>query len=173
MNRRMVLLAAAAAATASPALAQTASQSQMGEEEKTHAEKTAAVGGASLQMADIAMQRATHPKVREFAKFEHDEQTTVAAVLKSMDPSLNPPAPPSGVAAALDKLKQMRAGRAFDREFISAQTKGHEMLRTIQEDHLEAGHDLPTVNTTKLMLGMIDEHLALRSDLDRDHLASL
>ena len=172
MNRRTILLAAAAA-TASPVLARTSSQSQMGEAEKTHAEKTAAIGGASLQMADIAMQKATHSKVREFAKFEHDEQTTVAAVLKSMDPSLNPPAPPPDVAAALDKLKQMRAGSAFDREFISAQTKGHELLRTIQEDYLKAGHDLPTVNTTKLVLGMIDEHLALLSDLDRDHLASL
>jgi putative membrane protein len=173
MNRRMILLAAAAAATASPALAQTASQSQVGDAEKTHAEKTAAIGGASLQMANIAMQKATHPKVREFAKFEHDEQTTVTAVLKSMDPSLNPPAPPPDVAAALDKLTKMRAGTAFDREFISAQTKGHELLRTIQEDYLKAGHDLPTVNTTKLVLGMIDEHLTLLSDLDRDHLASL
>lgn len=171
MNRRMILVAAAAAAT--PALAQTSSQSQMGDAEKTHAEKTAAIGGASLQMADIAMQKATHSKVREFAKFEHDEQTTVAAVLKSMDPSLYPPAPPPDVAAALDKLRQMRAGSAFDREFISAQTKGHELLRTIQEDYLKAGRDLATVNTTKLVLGMIDEHLALLSDLDRDHLASL
>ena len=64
MNRRMILLAAAVA-TASPALSQTASQSQMGEAEKTHAEKTAAIGGASLQMADIAMQKATRPKVRD------------------------------------------------------------------------------------------------------------
>jgi putative membrane protein len=173
MNRRMILLAAAAAATASPALAQTPSQPQMGEEEKSHAEKTAAIGGASLQMADLAAQKATHPEVRKFAKLEHDEQTTVAAVLKSMDPSLNPPPPPPNVATALDKLKQMRGGTAFDREFVSAQTKGHEMLRTIQEDYLKAGHDLPTVNTTKLVLGMIDEHLRLLSDLDEDHLTSL
>jgi predicted outer membrane protein len=169
----MILLAAAAAATASPSQAQTASESQMGEAEKSHAEKTAAIGGASLQMADIAMRRATHPNVGEFAKFEHAEQTTVAAVLKSMDPSLNPPAPPSDVTAALDKLKQMRAGTAFDREFVAAQTKGHELLRTIQERYLKTGHDQPTVNTTKLVLGMIDEHLALLSDLDRNRLASL
>jgi hypothetical protein len=80
-----------------------AAQSGINEAEKAHAEKTAAIGGASLQMADIAMQKAAHPRVREFAKFEHDEQTTVAAVLKSRDPSFNPPAPPAEVAAALDK----------------------------------------------------------------------
>ena len=82
MNRRMILLAAAAAATASPALAQTASQSQVGDAEKTHAEKTAAIGGASLQMANIAMQKATHPKVREFAKFEHDATDLNAAAVR-------------------------------------------------------------------------------------------
>jgi hypothetical protein len=47
------------------------------------------------------------------------------------------------------------------------------LLRTIQERYLKTGHDLPTVNTTKLVLGMIDEHLALLSDLDRNRLASL
>lgn len=191
MNRRTMLLAAAAAASASPAFAQTkptltpsnppgapsnpptVTPSPLGQAEQTHANRTAMLGGASLQMADIALQKARHPRVKEFARFEHDEQTTVAAVLKSMDPTIQPPSPPKDVADVIDRLKQMDRGAAFDREFVSAQIKGHETLRGIQEDYLKTGNDLPTVDTTKLILGMISEHLTLLSDLRRDRLAAL
>jgi putative membrane protein len=193
MNRRLMLLAAAAAATSAPAFAQmnpapapmpapapaaspppaNSAPSSLGQAEQTHDNQTAMLGGASLQMADIALQKARHPRVKEFAKFEHDEQTTVAAVLKSMDPNLQPPPPPQDVAATIDRLKSMSPGAAFDREFVAAQIKGHDMLRTVQEDYLKAGNDPPTVNTSKLILGMINEHLALLSDLRRDRLAAL
>ena len=179
MNRRLVLLAAAATAASMPAFAQTSSAadapsgSTMGEAEKTHDEKTAQIGHASLQMADIAREKARGTKVKEFAQFEHDEQVTVGEVLKSMDPSLEPPAPPAEVAQAIDRLKQMKPGEAFDREFVATQIKGHEMLRTIQQDYLKSGKDPETVNTTKLILGMINEHLTLLSDLHHTHLARL
>jgi putative membrane protein len=199
MNRRFMLLAAAAAATAGPALAQTnptpatpaapapsaspapptppdtaaGSPAAVGQAEQNHDNQTAMLGGASLQMANIALQKARHPRVREFAKFEHEEQTTVAAVLKSLDANLAPPAPPQDVAATIDRLKGMRPGAAFDREFVSAQIAGHEKLRAVQQDYLKTGNDVPTVATSKLILGMIEEHLALLSDLRADRLAAL
>jgi hypothetical protein len=40
-------------------------------------------------MGDLALEKAHRAKIKEFAKFEHDEQTTVAEFLKTMDPSLN------------------------------------------------------------------------------------
>ena len=39
-------------------------------------------------MANLALEKAHGEKVKEFAKFERDEQTTVAAILKTMDPGL-------------------------------------------------------------------------------------
>ncbi len=165
MNRRMILLAAAATAAAGPALAQTP---RSGEAETTHANKTAQIGGASLVMANIALDKASSAKVKEFAQFEHNEQTLAGAILKSMDPSLNPPSPPPDVAAAIDKLKQMKPGEAFDHEFVTAQIQGHNLLRTIQEDYLKVGHDPDAVNTTKLIHLMIGEHLTLLSDLDKN-----
>lgn len=170
MNRRMILLAAAATAAAGPALAQTP---RSGEAETTHANKTAQIGGASLMMANIALDKASSAKVKEFAQFEHNEQTLAGAILKSMDPGLNPPNPPPDVAAAIDKLKQLKPGKAFDREFVTAQIQGHGLLRTIQEDYLKVGHDPDTVNTTKLILLMIGEHLTLLSDLDKDRMREL
>ncbi len=194
MDRRtMFLAAAAAAAAAGPAFAQTqpapatppqaapnspntpssTRPSPLGQAEQTHASQTAMLGGASLQMANIALQKARHPRLREFAKFEHDEQTIVAEVLKSMDPNLQPAQPPQDVTATIDRLRNMSPGLAFDREFVEAQIKGHEKLRGVQEDYLKTGKDLPTINVTKLTLGMINEHLALLSDLRHDRLASL
>lgn len=167
MDRRTILLAAIATATAAPALGQTSASPEIGEAEAMHDTKTAMIGGASLQMANIALEKAANEKVKQFAKFEHDEQTTVGEVLKSMDPSLSPPSPPADVAEAIEKLLKKSSGAAFDREFISAQIDGHEMLRSIQQDYLKVGKDPQTVNTTKLVLGMIEEHLALLRDLRR------
>lgn len=190
MNRRALILAAAATATAAPAFAQTKSQfsatpatpppaqnnsapAPLDQAAKTYAEKTAQIGHASLEMSDLALEKARSAKVKEFAKFEHDEQTTVAEVLKSMDPNLTPPAPPADVADAIQKLKQLRPGESFDREFVLAQIKGHEMLRSIQEDYLRSGKNSEAGNITKLVLGMINEHLTLLTDLRDTHLASL
>ena len=187
MNRRTILFAVAATAAAAPTFAQTqpapaapasANSSSgpsngFGQPEEAHANQTAMFGGASLQMADIALQRAHHPRVKEFARFEHDEQTTVAAVLKSLDPNLQPPQPPQDIAGIIDRLKRMSPGPAFDREFVSAQIQGHEKLRGVQEDYQKNGKDMPTIDTTKLVLGMINEHLTLLSDLRGDRMAAL
>jgi putative membrane protein len=191
MDRRALILAAAATAAAVPVSAQTnrganapsavadpspapqANSAGLGQAAKTHAEKTAQIGHASLEMADLAVEKGRSAKVREFARFEHDEQTTVGEVLKSMEPNLTPPPPPAEVAQAIDRLKQLRPGEAFDREFVAAQIKGHEMLRTIQEDYLKVGKNPEATNTTKLVLGMINEHLTLLTDLRDTHLARL
>jgi predicted outer membrane protein len=166
MDRRAILLAAVATATAVPALGQTSASPEIDEAEKTHDTKTATIGGASLQMANIALEKAANDKVKEFAKLERDEQTTVGEVLKSIDPSLTPSSPPADVAEAIEKLKKLN-GAAFDREFISAQIKGHQILSSIQQDYLKVGKDPQTVNTTKLVVVVINEHLTLLRDLCR------
>jgi putative membrane protein len=185
MDRRTILLAAAvAAASGRAAVAQnnqappaapasSGAAQQIGQAESTYANQTAAIGTASLQMADIAVHKARHPRVREFARFERDEQTTAAKVLKSMDANLNPPNPPSDVAGALERLKQAPPGAAFDREFVAAQIQGHEKLRTIQDDYLKDGKDQPFVNTAQLVLFVINEHLTLLNDLRHDRMTAL
>jgi putative membrane protein len=170
MDRRAILAAGAIAMAATPVFAQSdnranARTSALGDAEKTHAEKTATIGTASLAMANLALEKSHGEKVREFAKFQKDEQITVAGILKTMDPSLSPSNPPQDVAKAIDKLRNMQGGESFDREFVSAQIDGHEMLRSIQLDYLKEGKDQGTVNATKLVLGMINEHLTLLSDL--------
>lgn len=169
MDRRVVLMSLAAVAGAGPALAQMsgAMTAEMGQAEKEHAMKTAMAGTASLMIADIGLEKARNAKVKEFAKFEHDEQTTVAEILKSMDPGMTPPKPDEKTAATIEKLRGMKAGAEFDRAFVTAQTEGHEMLLAIQEDYLKAGRNREVVNATKLVRGMVKEHLVLLGDLKK------
>jgi putative membrane protein len=94
-------------------------------------------------------------------------------VLISIDSTLNPPSPPSDVAAVLEKLRRAGPGAAFDREFVTAQIQGHEKLKTIQEDYLKSGQSQPFVNTAKLVLAVINEHLALLNDLRGEHMTAL
>ena len=159
----LALLAGAAAAT--PALAQMAPMTA-GDAEKTHAMKTGMAGTASLKVADLGLEKATNAKVKEFAKFEHDEQTTVAEILMSMDPAMKPMADPK-MADTIDKLSKMKAGAAFDKAFVDAQTEGHQVLLAIQEDYLKVGKNRETVSTAKLVRGMVKEHLALLADLKK------
>lgn len=181
MDRRLILMSLAAMAGTGPALAQMAGSTsgamsgsmpggmtmEMGQAEKNHAMRTGAAGAAALMVADLGLEKARGAKVKEFAKFEHDEQTTIAEILKSMDPSMSPPKPDAKMTATIDKLREMKPGPEFDRAFIQAQTDGHEVLLDIQEDYLKVGKNREVVNVTKLARGQIKEHLTLLSDLKK------
>jgi putative membrane protein len=118
MHRRLVLGGLAAVAT--PAFAQSqqpapipatpqpaqsqpgaggvyASAGPMGQAEVQHLQQTLATGTVALQTSEIALQKAQNPKVKQFAQFERDEQTTIAEVLRS---SQEPDATASSGAAA-------------------------------------------------------------------------
>ena len=168
MDRRILMVALAAAASAGAtgsAYAQGAAT--MGQAEMEHAKKTAMVGSVALMTSDVALEKARNAKVKEFAEFEHDEQTTVAEILKSMDPSMAPPSPDPKMADMVSKLKGMSAGAAFDKAYVAGQIEGHEMLLKIQEDYLKVGKDMAHVAVTKLVRGMVKEHLTLLSDLHK------
>lgn len=169
MHRRIILLglAAGVAGATSPVFAQTSPMAGMSEAEKQHDLHTAMVGMASLMMANEALEKAKHAKVKEFAKFEHAEQTTVAEILKSMAPDLSPPKPDEKTLAVIEKLKSLKSGDAFDKTFIMGQIDGHEKLKEIQETYLKEGKDQSHINVTKLILGMVNEHLTLLNDLHK------
>jgi putative membrane protein len=74
-----------------------ASAGPMGQAEVQHLEQTLATGTVALQTSEIALQKAQNPKVKQFAQFERDEQTTIAEVLRSIQ---EPAATASSGAAA-------------------------------------------------------------------------
>ena len=183
MDRRLALTGLAAL-VATPALAQNASAPMpMGEAETTHAKRTMTLGAMSLATSRIAHGMATDDDVKEFAGFEIAEQDTIADILKGMMEPTPPPAvgqvkasTDAEVAAHLDakgkamvdKLREAKAGPAFDREYVTGQIEGHRGLLDAQEDYLKVGKNRDHLNIAKLARGQIKEHLALLADIEKE-----
>jgi putative membrane protein len=175
MNRRTLITSAAAIAAVPTLLTSTSAFSQtaatMGEAEKKHAEATKKVGSLSLATSRVAVEKATDPMVKAFAKLEVAEQETIADILKSMEMggkvegALKPPSSQEVEAmldaegkTSLDKLKTA-SGAAFDKDYVTAQLDGHKKLLAIQEDYLKVGQDREHLSVTKLARGQIKEHI--------------
>jgi putative membrane protein len=189
MDRRLVLTGFAALA-AGPALAQQqpltapipsstrpaetagAGGQGMGQADQQWLQQTMMAGAAALQTSQIALEKAEDDDVKSFAKFEVDEQKGIAEVLHSlMEPSTTasttPPMPKleGKHAEMVQKMQQMKAGEAFDREYIKGQVEGHRELLQIQETFLKTNPgNREAMNIAKLARGHIREHLAVLDD---------
>ena len=220
MHRRLILTGLAAAAAA-PALAQSqqpspipvtpqSAQSQagaaaggvfqgagggLGQAEVEHLQQTLAAGTVSLQTSETALQKAQNPRVKQFAQFERDEQTTIAEVLRSIqEPVATATAGTAGAAASasaaasgsaravatapdipadkakmMEELQQAKAGAEFDRLYIQGQLQGHQELLQVQERYLQAGgRNREQANIAKLARGHIREHIAMLQEIQKD-----
>jgi putative membrane protein len=211
VHRRLVLTGLAAAAAA-PALAQSqqpapipvtpqaaegqpalgsgpGSTGQMGQTEAQHLQQTLASGTVSLQTSEIALQKAQNPKVKQFAQFERDEQTTVSEVLRAIQEpgatasggasaaasgsgaraAATAPEIPADKAKMMEELQQAKAGAEFDRLYIQGQLQGHQELFQIQERYLQANsRNREHTNVAKLARGHIKEHIAVLQELQKE-----
>jgi putative membrane protein len=173
MNRRHLVAGLAGMTLTSAALAQTAAtggSGAMGQAEQQWMQQTMAAGSAALQSSEFALQKAQDEDVKQFAKFEADEQRGIAEVLRSMmDPAGTASAAPAAAdqkhAAALQRLQQAAAD-AFDRAYLQMQLEGHRELLQIQESFLKAGSgNREAANVAKLAAGRIREHIEVLQDL--------
>lgn len=137
MDRRTVLTAATAAAPllllslSHKALAQAGS---VAIDTDQHQNQTLSVGSLSLQTSILAMDRAQHPRVKQFAEFERDEQLTLAQVLTdTQSPKLTALTPADEVI--LHSLGGL-SGSQFDLTYIRDQMQIHQQLLRIQQDFL-------------------------------------
>ncbi len=194
MNRRLVLTSlssfAAApvflhdalaqnAATPAPVPAPAGSKApQLSAARQAHIKDTLAVGSLSLMLSRIAQPKVNTPRLKKFAGFEIAEQETVANILKAIQTGEAPngaiPSPSDSEVmqnlddagkSAVEKLRQMNGGWAFDREYLRAEIDGHNRLLEIQQAYLRAPDNLDETNIAKLAEGMIKEHLALLGDM--------
>jgi putative membrane protein len=112
--------------------------------------------------------------VKQFAKFEADEQKGLAEVLRSMmeptgaasPPAGAPPQPDQKHAAMIQKLQQAKAGDAFDKDYVQGQLDGHRELLQIQERFIQGRpQNREAMNIAKLAAGHIREHIQVLEDL--------
>jgi putative membrane protein len=184
MNRRL-LLASIAALPASRALAQSTSQpapapSASTDARQKHIRDTTAYGSLSLLLSRAAKSKVTNPMLNQFVDFEIAEQEAVGGILKAIQtnaaPSGSTPSPrdadlmqnlDDAGKASVEKLRALKAGSEFDRDYIRYQVEGHRKLLDIQEVYLQSPDNLDQTNVAKLASGMIKEHLALLANLDK------
>ena len=69
--------------------------------------------------------------------------------------------------ASVEKLRALKAGSEFDRDYIRYEIEGHRKLLEIQEVYLKSPDKLDETNVAKLAHGMIKEHLALLAEIDK------
>src|SRR5215208_1575417 len=192
MDRRQLWAGIAGLSFASAAVAQTAqpqSSTQaggaatvgtatgtqaFGQAEQRWLQQTMMVGSVALQTSEIALQKGEDEEVKQFAKFEADEQKGLAEVLRSMLEPAGTASPQVGAAAQPDqkhaaviqKLQQAKAGDAFDKEYVKGQLDGHRELLQIQESFLHARpQSREAMNVAKLAAGRIREHIEMLEDL--------
>jgi putative membrane protein len=133
-----------------PALAQT--PAELGQATRItslqYRAQTLQVGTFSKQTSELATTQAVHPRVRQFAVFEVDEQTAMAQVLTDVN---NPrPVPLDAQHAALLQQLQSQSGKTFDLAYIQGQIVGHQQLLNIQQAFLNG-----------TLTGNDDEHIAV------------
>ena len=192
MDRRHLLAGLAAAVAAAPALAQTqtapipaspspaptaggaggAGGQQLGQAEQQWIQQTMTAGAAALQTSQIALEKSEDDDVKQFAKFEVEEQKGLAEVLQSMlEPSATASTTPATPqlqgkhAEMVQKLQQAKSGETFDREYIKGQAEGHRELLQIQQSFIQSNpRNREALNVAKLARGRIQEHLELLQD---------
>jgi putative membrane protein len=195
MNRRLLLawiamlpasrVVAQSTSPPAPAPAQTIAPpapapSEMSDAQRKHIKDTMAVGSLSLLLSRIAKSKVSHPLLKQFVDFEIAEQETVAGILKAIQTNAAPTGSvqaPSDAdlmqnlddagKASAEKLRALRAGSEFDRDYIRYEVEGHRKLLDIQEVYLKAPDNLDQTNVAKLARGMIKEHLTLLADMDK------
>ena len=184
MNRRL-RLAAIATLSAGPAFAQkmsptAAAPSAMMDAQQKHMRDTTTFGSLSLLLSRMAKSKVTHPLLTQFVDFEIAEQETVAGILKAIQtnaaPSGSTPSPSDADLmqnlddagkASVEKLRALKAGSEFDRDYIRYEIEGHRKLLDIQEVYLKSPDNLDQTKVAKLVRGMIMEHLALLAEIDK------
>ena len=194
MDRRHLLAGMAGLSFSSPGFAQTpqpqpsgpsgrapgagmASGAQaLGQAEQQWLQQTMMIGSVALQTSEIALQKAQDEDVKQFAKFEADEQKGLAEVLRSMlEPAgtASPqgaagaaPQPDQKHAAMIQKLQQEQAGDAFDKDYVKGQLEGHRELLQIQERFIQGrSQNREAMNVAKLAAGHVREHIQVLEDL--------
>jgi putative membrane protein len=127
---------------------------------------TLMLGSLALQSSQLASQRATLAKVKQFAGFETAEQVAMAQVLTDA------PAPKvaeldSTHAAQLQTLTKLPTGRDFDEQYVTLQLQGHRELLDVQNEFLQAQPSMSSdvVHIAMLARTTIQMHLVLLEEL--------
>ncbi len=156
LSRRNALLGLTGSALAAPALITSAFADNHAATDYTT--PTITISQFSLDISNMAIQKATVPAVTEFARLEKGEQTAVSYVIEST--GVTPPPRPPELEKTYQELLAAK-DEEFDKLYIKTEISGHEKLLTYQEPE---SHKKPVdvdVATASILVAFIDTHLTM------------
>ncbi len=132
---------------------------KLGETAEKYLHDTLEVGGLSLAVSRIALEKAGNGWVKKFANYETAEQEGIANIFKTLGGQ-----PPSETSE--EHLKTVRdlsalSGERFEAAYLQAETQGHERLLHIQDGFIAKGQDPLLGDMAKLIRGRVEEHIDL------------
>ena len=131
-----------------------------GTAEVTHRMDTLQTGMLAMETSRVALSKTNDPLIKQFAQVEVDEQTTIAAIFKSMYPNAPEVTLNAENTAKLNELKSA-SGKAFDKMYVMGQIDGHKKLLEAQDDYISDAQNREELNVSKLARGQIKEHIML------------
>jgi putative membrane protein len=124
-----------------------------------HIRDTTAFGSLSLLLSRMAKSKVTHPLLKQFVDFEIAEQETVGGILKAIQtnavPSGSTPSPSDADLmqnlddtgkASVEKLRALKAGSEFERDYIRYEVEGTESSSTFRKSISR----LPIISTKQM-----------------------
>jgi putative membrane protein len=130
---------------------------------------TAAMGGmAEVEMARLALTKASSDAVKQYAQKMIDDHTPANAELMQIASSKGltlPTAPDAKHRAMMAKMEKL-SGAAFDREYVMmAGHKDHEKMEKLFRDESMRGRDADLKAFAAKTLPVVQQHLQMARDL--------
>lgn len=166
MQRRRLVLVAALAACALPAMAQTPPPPPL-PEAKTSAMPYVMAAGMSdlyeINSSQIALEKSQNPDVKKFANMliKHHQKTTMATMKAARRAGLTPMPPvlDTGATASINEL-QTAAPADFDRLYLGQQVPAHQAALDLHQSFATGGDQAALRTSAKSAVPIVRQHLA-------------
>ncbi|MBB4122108.1 DUF4142 domain-containing protein [Martelella radicis] len=124
-----------------------------------YAHDTLTIALFSADISKLAINKALHPMVQQFARLEASEAEAVGNLLLGAGAIM--PKRPDALAETLTTLKKMDPGTGFDLHYVRAEIDGHEDLLKIQKRRVAEGKAGIDTTIATLLVPFIETHLAM------------
>jgi putative membrane protein len=132
---------------------------------------TEAAGGnlAEIKLGQLAAQKATDPKVKDFGNRMVNDHTKANNELKPIADAAGvkwPDHPPQDAQATYDKLSKL-SGDQFDRQFVTEMVKDHQKVAQLYEQTLSKASDAQLKTYIQKTLPTVRSHLQHAESIEK------
>ena len=132
---------------------------------------TQAAGGnlAEIKLGQLAAQKGTDPKVKDFGNLMIEDHTTANNNLKPIADASGikwPDSPPQDAQATYDRLSKL-SGDQFDHQFVDVMVKDHRMVAQLYEQELGKASDPKLKTYISNTLPVVHSHLQHAESIEK------